>query len=130
MFGNLLKKLAGKAGLDNIRMDLEQLKRSFPSDPVRSSKFIFSIQDEICFAIANEVSPQEVKNIIDLSCQNDDSGLQQILDRLLASNMAHRDGDQATARRFGQEVKYFFLSATGVSLDFTQRTFFQKRAGR
>jgi hypothetical protein len=130
MFPKFLKKLAGKAGLDNIRMDLVQLKRSFPLNPAKSSKYIFSIHEEICLAFANQVSPQDVKNLIDKYCENDNSGLQQILERLLALNMARFDGDQASALQSDHEMQYFFLSATGVPLDFGQRTFFQKRAER
>jgi hypothetical protein len=130
MFPGFLKKLAGKADLDNIRMDLVQLKRSFPLDPAQSSKYIFSIHKEICLAFANRVSPQEVRNVIDKSCENDNSGLQPLLVQLIALNIARFNGDHATALQFDKEMQHLFLAGTGVPLDFGQRTFLQKRGRR
>jgi hypothetical protein len=130
MFSKLLEKLAGKAGLDNIRCDLERLKQSFRLDPIRASKLVFTLSDQICFAFANQVSRQDVKNIIEHSCQHSSDGFRQIVNLLFALDVAISDDERETALRLEQEMKESFLFATGFPLGYAQRTLIQKIAKR
>jgi len=125
MFTKLFKKLAGKAGLDNIRFDLGQLTESFPRDPAGSSKLLFQLYDQVSLAFANHVPRQDLKTLVCGACQSC-GGLQQILERLFAMAGANFDDDHAAASSIEQDLKDCFLSATGFPLDYSQRTSFRK----
>lgn len=126
MFKKFFNKLAGKASLDNIRMDLGELRRAFPLDPMKSSKLIFKISDQMCFAFANSVPPSDVKGLIDQSCQGSSEELRQIMDCLYGLNTARFQDDPATALTMEQEMKEIFSLACGYPLDYQQRTLLQK----
>ena len=112
-----LTKMAGKSSLYNIKCAIEDLSRSFPHSPGKSSKQVFNLMEQVMWAHENEVSHEIIEERIARQCAPYDSGVRLISTQAAKAMLAAVEGREAEAAALELQLDEFFIERCGSPLD-------------